>query len=415
MQKEISLSSSDHLQLLFDYKIKREGGSANTSQLLIELASLISADELKQHLLSNTYVKQLVNTSLVRPFFGKERYRFEENNELLFTEVIADKIVYSTVFGNDFFGSSPVKITLIQLPKSSAVLFQVNHIFIDNNGVKNILRSFNGEKFQFHRTLKPEKDSFFTRLKNGFAFARIMMKKWREPISYISSTDTNPVLKEYIIHDFTAEETNQIESKIIRSHHIKSMSSLLLAVCCKTIQEHIDSKGETQQKYLFQQPSELTHKKDPKYILGNRFSFMYYRLKPEQVTSISEIQQELNKQTMEQMKADIASKSLDLQSILRFLKLGIYYWMMNRPAKGKMTSFAYTYIGETKIIDEFAGRKITNITNIPPVMKNPPVTFGGVLYEGKLRVKICYDSNSMTSKEAADMIGSLKNYLLYAE
>ena len=36
-------------------------------------------------------------------------------------------------------------------------------------------------------------------------------------------------------------------------------------------------------------------KKDPAYVLGNRFSFIYYRLKPEQVTTLAEIENDLNK------------------------------------------------------------------------------------------------------------------------
>jgi len=412
MQKEISLSSSDHLQLLFDYKIKKEGGSANTSQLLLELASPISAGELKEHLLSNEYFKQLVNTSLVRPFFGKERYIFDQNNEFLFEEIKRDEIVFSDVFQKDNIGPNPVKITLIQLPNSSAVLIQVNHIFIDNNGVKNILRSFEGEKFEFHRTLKPEERSFFQRFRNGFQFTRMMMTKWREPIAHFSSIDKNPVFKDYLIHDFSLEETEFIKTKIKRSYHIYSMSSLILAVCCKTLQDHILKKGEQLRKFSFQQPSELTVKKEPKYILGNRFSFIFYRLKPEQVTSISEIQDELNKQTMQQMKDKIAIKSLDLESMLRFVNLRLHLGMINLPARGKMTSFAYTFIGESKVTNHFAGREISNMIHIPPVMKNPPITFGSMYLDGKLRFEMCYDLNSITKVEANQMLNSAKKYLL---
>jgi hypothetical protein len=70
MQKELPLNSSDHLQLLFDQKIKRELGTANTSQLFIRLSSRISADELREYLLSNEYFNQLVNTRVKRPLFG---------------------------------------------------------------------------------------------------------------------------------------------------------------------------------------------------------------------------------------------------------------------------------------------------------------------------------------------------------
>ena len=415
MQNEISLSNSDHLQLLFDYKIKKEGGTANTSQLLIELASPIGSGELKNYLLSNKYFKQLINTTLLRQLFHKDRYRFVENEELFFSEVTYDKLDYSIVFQNDNISAKPLKITLIQLPSHSLVLIQVNHVFIDYNGVKNLLRSFGGQEFEFHRTLKPEANPFFKRLKYGVEFSKIMLTKWREPISNIASDDKSPIHKEYIIHHFTGEETEYIQSKIVRSYHIKSMSALLMANYCKVLEEFILNKGGKLEKFTFQQPFEMTSKKEPQYILGNRFAFFHYRLSAAQITTIDSIQKEINKQTMDQMKRNVVSKSLDLQSFLCFFKFPIQYWMVNLPAKGKMTSFAHTFIGESKIIDHFAGREVTNIRNIPPVMKNPPVTFGGGYYDGNLRVQMCYDSNSLSEAEGNSLFESLKAHLLSNE
>lgn len=415
MRKEINLSNSDHLQLLFDYKIKKEGGTANTSQLLIELASPIGSGELKNYLLSNKYFKQLVNTTLVRQLFHKERYRFLENEELFFSEVTYDNLDYSVVFQNDDIGAKPLKVTLIQLPSHSLVLIQVNHVFIDNNGVKNLLRSFGGQEFEFHRTLKPEVNSFFKRLKHGLEYSKMMLTKWREPISNISSDDKSPVHKEYIIHDFTSEETEYIQSKIVRSSHIKSMSALLMANCCKVLEEFILNKGGKLEKFNFQQPCEMTSKKEPQYILGNRFAFFHYRLSADQITTIDSIQKEVNKQTMDQMKRKVVAKSLELQSFLRFFKFPIQYWMINLPAKGKMTSFAHTYIGESKIIDHFAGREVTYMINIPPVMKNPPITIGGAYYDGNFRIQLHYDNNSLSKAEGNSLFESLKVHLLANE
>lgn len=415
MQKEIKLSHSDQLQLLFDYKIRKEGGTANTSQLLIELDDFIEAGELKSYLLSNKYFKQLVNTSLVLKSFRKERYRFVENGELFFSEVNYDGLDYSVVFQDDNLGAKPLKITLIHLPNKSLVLIQVNHVFIDNNGVKNLLRSFGGQEYEFHRTIKPEVNSFFKRLAHGLEFSKMMLSKWREPISHIVADEKSAIDKKYIIYDFTAEQTKFIQSKIVRSHRIKSMSSLLMANYCLVLKELILNNGGELEKFNFQQPFEMTSKKEPQYILGNRFAFFHYRFKPQEITTVENIQKEINKQTIDQMKSKVISKSLDLQSFLRFLKFPIQYWMMNLPAKGKMTSFAQTFIGETKIIDQFAGRKIVNMINIPPVMKNPPVTFGGVYYEGNFRVMMCYDGNSLSKEDGNGLIESLKAHLLENE
>src|SRR5690606_27325444 len=145
-KEDKKIESSDHFQLLVDYKIKKEKGTANTSQLLIELASSVSKSELRDFLLSNKYFESFINVSIINPFMRKMRYRFGEGKELIIEEKKIKSIVSSEVFRNDDVGLVPVKITLFHLENSSAVLFQFNHIFIDNNGVKNLLRSFKGEE-----------------------------------------------------------------------------------------------------------------------------------------------------------------------------------------------------------------------------------------------------------------------------
>jgi hypothetical protein len=306
-------------------------------------------------------------------------------------------------------------VILVQLPETSGILFQFNHTFIDNNGVKNLLRSFNGEKFDFHRVERKEQKKRFQQFKNAIKFAGLMLTNWTAPISNLSKKSSKPVKKKYIIHDFTLDETNFIKSKIKRSFHIQSMSSLLLAACCKAIQELLLERGEQLHKFTFQQPFEITAKKEPAYIIGNRFSFIHYKLQPEQLTTIAALQDEINQQTMQQMKDRIAYKSLDLQTILRHLNHKIHLAMIHLPAKGKMTSFSYKFICEAKLIDQFAHRKIDDMIHIPPVMKNPPITIGGMYYDGAMRIEVCYDENSLPKSDADAIFARISHYLLAAE
>ena len=412
MPKEIKLNSCDHFQLLFDYKIKKEKGTANTSQLLLELADPISLEELQQYLLSNPYFKSLINTTLIRPFWGKERFRFEQGKELEINELKMQSIVPSRVYQNDNVGSDPVKVSLIQLADSSAVLFQFNHIFIDNNGVKNLLRSFHGAQFEFHRTSEPKQNSFLKRMKSTLSLSRKMMYKWYESKAFIHSSSNEPVYKDYIIHTFSDEQTALIKSKINPSHRIASISSVLMSACCLSLQKLLIDRNEKPREFVFQQPFVTSSKKDPAHILGNRFSFIYYRLKPKQVTSLPEIETELNKQTMQQIRDRIPYKFLELESVLRWVNLRFHLWMISLPARGKLTSFAYSFVDETKVIDRFADREISNIVNIPPVMRKPPVTFGFVYYESRLRIQICFDKNTVKADEARLLFEAIKNQLL---
>lgn len=410
--KDKAIEGSDHFQLLVDYKIKKENGTANTSQLLIELAAKISTDELKSFLLSNKYFEALINVSLNHSFGSKMKYSFGEGNDIHIYEVKSENIVYSDVFQKDDIGSVPVKVTLIQLEKSSSVLFQFNHIFIDNNGVKNLLRSFSGEQFDFVKTSITKQNSFVTRFKNTTILSMKMMKKWYEKKAFIHSNTEKPIEKSYLIHTYSDEESDYIKSKIKRSHHISSISSMLLGACCIGVKELLINRKEVLKEFIFQQPFDFTNKREAAYILGNRFSFIHYRLKPSEVTNLSALEYELNRQTLQQIKEHTPHQFIDLESIFRKLPLRLHLWMISLPAKGKMTTFAYTFVDETKVIDEFAGQKITNMINIPPVMRKPPVTFGFVYYESKLRVMQCYDANTINEAEAQLLFNSIKQQLL---
>lgn len=415
MPKEVELKSGDHFQLLFDYKIKKEKGTANTSQLLIELTSSISSEELHDYLLSNPHFKTFINTRYTRPWFGKERYKIGEGRAFDFTEVRMDHVDRSQIFQDDDVGLIPVKVTLIQLAESSSILFQFNHVYIDNNGVKNLLRSFNGAEYDFFRKSKPKQASFLKRMKITFQLSRKMMSKWYEPKAFIHSSSKEPIVKDYKFHTFSMEETMFIKSKIERSHRIESISSVMLAACCISLKELLIARGEKLKEFVFQQPFDLTPRKEPGFIMGNRFSFVHYRLPPEEITKIAEIQNELNKQTLQQMRDQIPQKFLDLESVLRLVNLRLHLWMISLPAKGKMTSFAYTFVDETKVIDQFAGRQISDMVNIPPVMRKPPVTFGYAYYDSRLRAQICFDKNSLSKDEADQLFDRVKEILLAQE
>lgn len=411
-QRDKKIESSDHFQLLFDYKIKKEKGTANTSQLLIELESTISKIELNKFLLANKYFNSLLNVSILRPFLGKVKYHFNEQEDIEIFEVQTESVVYSEIFQNDDIGSNPVKVTLVQLEESSAVLFQFNHIFIDNNGVKNLLLSFYGQEFDFVKKKNIPKNSFFTRLKNTTFLASKMLNKWYEKKAFIHSKSKEPIVKEYLTHTYSDEESTYIKSKVKRSHHISSISSMLMGSCCIAIKELLIDRKEELKEFVFQQPFEVAPKKESPYILGNRFSFIHYRLQPEAVTNLTDLEFELNRQTLQQIKDRTPHLFMDLESVLRNLPLKLHLWMISLPAKGKMTTFAYTFIDEAKVIDEFAGRKITNMVNIPPVMRRPPVTFGFCYYESRVRILQCYDKNTISDAEAKQLFNSIKQQLL---
>lgn len=411
-KEDRKIESSDHFQLLVDYKIKKEKGTANTSQMLFELASSISKSELNDYLLSNKYFESFINVSLRNPFMRKMRYRFGEGKELIIEEKNIKSIVASEVFRNDDVGLIPVKVTLFQLEKSSAVLFQFNHIYIDNNGAKNLIRTFNGGEYDFLKATKTNKNSFFIRFKNMTILSVKMMKKWYEKKAFINAKNDGPIEKDYVIDTLTEEETTFIKSKIKRSHHIESISSILMGACCLGVKELLINREEKLREFIFQQPFDFSSKREKGYILGNRFSFIHYRLQPEQLTNLSELEFELNRQTLHQIKDRTPHQFIDLESIFRFLPLSFHLWMISLPAKGKMTTFAYTFIDETKIIDEFAGAKVSNIINIPPVMRKPPITFGFAYYEGKFRLVQSYDRNTIDKPEAEKLFNSIKEVLL---
>ena len=229
--------------------------------------------------------------------------------------------------------------------------------------------------------------------------ARKMLVKWYEPKAFLYSDSKLPIQKNYTIKTYSLEETKQLHLKIRKSHHISSLSSVLLSYCCVALNKVLNERNEKPREFVFQQPYDLSPRKEKPYILGNRFSFIHYRLSPEEVNNSDALQDILNKQTAQQMRDKIPQKFMELESVLRHVNLRFHLWMISLPARGKMTSFAYTFVGETKVIDTFMGIKVRDIINIPPVMRNPPITFGFGLFEGRLRFHMCFDERTLSAKE----------------
>ena len=412
VSSKIALNSCDHFQLLIDYKIRKEKGTGNTSQLLIELDGKVSLDELRRYLESNVHFVSLANSKLSRPIFGTETYILNKKGGVEVNELILEKLDFAEVFGNDDVAPNAVKTTLLQLGDKSKILFQFNHIFIDNNGVKNLLRSFNGEQYDFTRRKKDSQPSFFQRLKSTISLSRRMMSKWYESKAFIHTESKQEIDKGYIFHRFSKEETALIKGKVMSSHRVKSISSLLLAACCLSMKQLLDQRDEEPKELVFQQPFDLTPKREKPYILGNRFSFIHYRIPPKELTNLMDLQDEMNRQTIQQIREKTPHEFIDLQSVMRRLNLRLHLWMISLPARGKMTSFAYSYVDETKVIEEFAGLKIENIINIPPVMRRPPITIGAAYYDGQLLVQLHYDKNALDVEEAERFLTNMNSQLL---
>ena len=398
-QKNIKIKSSDHFQLLFDYKIKKEGGTSNTSQLLVELDGKIDKGFLHDYLMSNQYFKQLVETSIVRPWIGKERYSFSNDNTLNIKELERSSLDMNEVFQNDDIGNDSVKVTLIHVNDKSSILFQFNHVFIDNGGVKNLLKSFDGEEFDFLRQTPLIESSLLKRIGISVKLAKQLLRKWYEPKAFIHSKSDGPIVKRYRLYEYNIEDTKRMLSKVKRSYHIASISSYLMSALSLAIKGLLQDRKEPLREFVFQQPYSLAPKRKKAFILGNRFSFLLYRLPASQVEDIDVMQDELNFQTSEQMKNKIPQKFLELESIMGLFPMRFHLWMASLPAKGKMTTFAYTFVGETKMVDEFAGLKVLNMINKPPIMRMPPITFGFGFYEDRMRFHICYDAETISEEE----------------
>ncbi len=419
--KRIFLKGIDYFQLLIDHHNKRHGGTGHEARLAIYFNGVVDLETVKSEISSNELCNRLAKIRLSKngglgfPFL----YFIEKKNSIpiSFHQVESDKIPDPVMnYTVDVFKEPPLHIALLHFGNgNSCVLFTFHHILFDFAGVQSFINSLTGMKDipLFPPNEKPAKFSIRFRRFFREVFFTFKEANWKMTVAERKLPQERPLKFVYRELSFTKEETARIFKNCEHRGLSLNRSSFLVGVVCKALHDEIFSKQRKHEFIWVPVPVNNRKKSNRDAILFNGLTFLYYKLNPEDLQSLEATLERIGNQLREQVRKELPQAFVDFCDGYWFMPMPFYYPMLNLPSWGKLSSLAFSSLGNTfSGLDKMFGLPVSEIKNYPANPVSPGFTFLFYEFRGTLRLMTSWVEGQYNSDEQKSVLSSVRDFLL---
>jgi hypothetical protein len=223
----------------------------------------------------------------------------------------------------------------------------------------------------------------------------------KAPISGIVSNVTSltqNTFKHKIIQ-FNNAETQRIDENAIRNG-AKFGINIFLISCCSHIIQALQKKRGTTGVLWLPIPYDGRRRGAVGPIITNCVLFLFYRLLPQNLTSIKETVRCINEQMIDQIKTDMPKKYNMLLNMMRHIPLGLYHFLTNKNSENVFASFLYTSTGENiHDMKTLINKPINDVVIFPPQTFPPGLTFSFLRHNNILKLNIVYSEQAINETE----------------
>jgi NRPS condensation-like uncharacterized protein len=213
---------------------------------------------------------------------------------------------------------------------------------------------------------------------------------------------------------FSPEETASLDKLGLSVGARFGRSPLYLAACARSIYQVLQKRGVPVKDFWIPVPKDLRKKGAEGPLLGNHTSFLFYRLRPDELTSFPNTVQSINNQMMKQVKSGVANDYDILMRYLRRTPTPLYYFWIKGLRGGTLASFLFTVAADhPPEFVTFQDQRIIDAWSFPSGVYPPGLSFAFMRFQNQLQLMINYFEGVITDEEG-DVIASLiKNDLLF--
>lgn len=220
----------------------------------------------------------------------------------------------------------------------------------------------------------------------------------------------------YELLQFTEEETKQIATTA--GKHVRLAKSPYYLACCaqsvyQILSERNKSNDQSFDSFLIPVPQDQRLRGSVKPVFGNTLSYLFFRIKPEQLTDLKTTAESVAKQMMDQIRKKIPVKYSSMLNLFSRLPLWLNNKIMSGPTKGVVASFFFSDTGDSfSNLDPESKVQIQDVFHLPPPNKYPGLTLVFSIFKKKLKVCICSTNKVMEKTEYENFKATLSNLLL---
>ena len=425
--EKVRLSGADCFHLVLDKHAQKHGAGGNVMRQVFYFNKSVPAETINVILKGSPIIHWLCNIKLVSgKLFRVPHWKYtHSSNEIILLEheVDEDNKVPEFILDRDIpLGADRfIEADLLHY-RSGACAFVLswNHVLMDAKGTRLLFDHLNrlSENKDIHAAhffpATEKKTGLITHIRNMYKVKSFIQQSSGAPVSSIGKKHhrIDAGLSRYITFRFNSTETNKINNNAIQAGSRFGPSLFFIACCSQVIHLFNSSKQKKGDTWL-PVPYDGRLKGGSGPLVSNSVSFIFYRLRPDEMNSPGKAVKSLAAQMTEQIKDGMPQKYSMFLDMMRYVPLWLYYLLISRTGEGTFASFLYTSTGENfNDLDSFFGEPVRDLALIPALTFPPGFTFVFLKHAGELKVEIAYSPDVIGNNDLLLIEEHLRKLLL---
>ncbi|MBU0478627.1 hypothetical protein KKC91_08680 [bacterium] len=410
------LTGIDWIIHTIDYMIRRKTAAGNTFQIVLRLEGKLDGTMLRGCL--NKFIKKfpVVNGRPMRDYNLAPYWKIYPRHKMLPLDIrtyhLDDNAAFSKVLStlehgiNTPFNSvrEHLAFHLVHTGKTSFLGVVFDHCLFDVRGAEAFLN------MDYSQGISLTEPAHLCKWQEKFEAGKrvnrklVQLSENKARALPLDSASNNQIFKFKTISLDKRQTSAIIETAYNKAGYLMLMP-YALAISMEALHSIFLKRGIRTGDYIIPvsidtRPVEKVHQE----VFFNHMSFFLLRVKANEADSFPVLLQSIKQQIYDQIKADLPADIEKASLLMRIAPLPVLSYLMRLPLKGQISSFCFSYIGESAYDSPmFMGKKIHNIFHMPRVPIPPGLGIFFNQFQGKLNVVFSY-LDEMLEKDEIDLI-----------
>ena len=407
MQK-IPFTGFDGFLLTLDKHYRKLNLEGNICYYVIDLDREISFYEFSDRILSNSYLNDIHSLKAIKPNpISKPFWVSTNKTNLIIEECESDEIIPLKVQARKLTpDTSMLAFDLVKRSIGrSSVILSWHHLILDGYGASLLLQHL----FDVIDTMELyKKDDQIFNLSTFLSAAKAKFfidRSSRSPISTLVSKKVEiKGFGKLRVLTFGQKEMQSIDASAIKNKARFGRSAYYLTCASRAVNAVLERRNQTVANFWIPVPRDDRKKGAKGPLIGNRLSFLFYRISNRNMLNISDCVEAVNSQMLGQIKSKIPQAYNHLMNYMKWLPLNIYLYLIKRRSGNSIASFLFTIAADHPInLTDVCGSKITNALSIPANPCPPGLTFAFMKFKDSLQLMMLYHQEAISDEEIVFM------------
>ncbi len=422
-ERQIELSSADCFFLAMEQHNNRHSVSGGICQQTITVRGVLNVDHLSKVINDSYVINRIANLEIQKKFFGVPYFVQGQRNKTLKVIVhhSAQIIPHEVQERQPSLDKDPLTFDLVIHPnRSSTLITSWHHLFMDAHGVNRLLSILcgNSEDILIQQDNEIKLCVSFKKklrvLRLFWYYTRLFWTpKWRKRNhSILEGASAIEKPEKIKVWKFNRRSIFDKASQIKKSGAPLTVMPYLLAATAIAVQTVLHQRNIPPGDFWIPVPQSIRSKGVPSNIIGNRLSFLFYKLAKEHLQDVDVLTKSIYKQTVSQLNRDAVGIYDCMMRGFRRLPSGLYYRLIRGSRGPSLASFFFTMAAPLpKSVNALLNFPIIHSMSLPPNTFPPGATFAVVPDEEHFHIVLQYRENVISNNEMITLESKLFEYL----